>query len=171
MLPAAPAVGQVWEPKPNITDTSGASQELLAGPRALGDLDAVRQHARPADLGAVGRPGRRAPGEPPLPRARPRTTRSARSRFPGRPGGAKVPVTFEATAGEPPLIGRLLGTETRAYLGRIAATPVGERERVPLAEACGRYLDWYEADPPADPVAAGVEAPEVQEPQEDGRDE
>lgn len=89
---------------------------------------------------------------------------------PGAPGGAKVPVTFEATAGEPPLIGRVLGTETRAYLGRIAATPVGERERIPLAEVCGRYLDWYEAVPPADPAAAGVEAPEVQEPQEDGRD-
>ena len=39
-----------------------------------------------------------------------------------------VPVRFEATVDEPPLIGRLLGTESRAYLGTIAATPIGPSE-------------------------------------------
>ena len=89
---------------------------------------------------------------------------------PGSPGAAKVPVGFEAAAGEPPLIGRVLGTETRAYLGRIAATPLGDRERVPLSDVCGRYLDWYEPDRPGAPAAAGIEAPTLREPQEDGRD-
>ena len=47
VLPAAPAVGQVWEPKPNITDTSGASQELLLGP---GRWEISMQFASTRDL-------------------------------------------------------------------------------------------------------------------------
>lgn len=58
-----------------------------------------------------------------------------------------------------PLIGRLTGAFglTRAPaptglrpLGRIAATPAPAREyAVPLARACGRYVDWYRLSPAA----------------------
>jgi hypothetical protein len=169
VLPAAPAVGQVWEPRPNITDTSGATQELLLGP---GRWEISMQFASTREL-RISAPSVGLDVTLPanlLFRGPSPYYTVGEIEVPGAAGGAKVPVTFEATAGEPPLIGRILGTETRAYLGRIAATPVGERERIPLAQVCGRYLDWYEAGG-ADPAAAGVETPEVQDPQEDGRDE
>ena len=64
----------------------------------------------------------------------------------------------------PPLAGRLVGTESRAYLGRIVATPVAPRERVSLSAACGRYLDWY--SPASGSDLAGIEAPTPEEPDE-----
>jgi hypothetical protein len=39
---------------------------------------------------------------------------------------------------------RLLGVERTTWLGTLAATRPGEPEQVPLADACGRYVDWYE---------------------------
>ena len=63
------------------------------------------------------------------------------------------PVKVQVKVDELGLIGRLLGSrgETRALnspgfhaLGELAATPHGERpERIPLARACGRYVDSY----------------------------
>jgi len=170
VLPAAPAVGQVWEPRPNITDSSGASQELSLAP---GRWEISMQFASTREL-RVAAPSVGLDAELPaslLFRGPSPYYRVGEIEVPGSPGAAKVPVAFEAAAGEPPLIGRVLGTETRAYLGRIAATPLGDRERVPLSDVCGRYLDWYEPDTPGAPAAAGIEAPILQEPQEDGRDE
>jgi hypothetical protein len=62
-------------------------------------------------------------------------------------------VRFGVTVERPPLVGRVLGTKSVAHLGAIALSPAGshgpfpgEAEvRVPLAHACGRYLDWYRA--------------------------
>ncbi len=68
VLPAAPAVGQIWSPRPNITDATGATQELLLAP---GRWEISMQFAstrRSADRRAVGRPRRRAAREPALPR-------------------------------------------------------------------------------------------------------
>ncbi|MDP9227767.1 MAG: hypothetical protein M3M99_01795, partial [Actinomycetota bacterium] len=87
---------------------------------------------------------------------------------------------FEATVAKPPLVGRALGTESRAYLGSIAATPTpagaatelasvapaSARELVPLRRSCGRYIDWYSLSPGTDPSALdGIEAPVVHPPQ------
>ena len=85
----------------------------------------------------------------------------------------------------PPLVGRLLGTESRAYLGRIAATPVrveggpvdrgfvapadgvAVRQTIPLSRACGRYIDWYGLAPGAPASDAdAVEGPTPEEPDE-----
>ena len=170
VLPTAPAVGRTWEPAPEITQSETASQELTLNP---GRWEISLQFASTRDLRiqaqSVGL-------DVELPASllfrgpSPYYT-VGEIEVPGSSRGPAVPVRFEATAADPPLIGRIFGTETRAYLGRIAATPVGERERVPLAQVCNRYLDWYSTDPGgADPAAAGVEAPEVQDPQEDGRD-
>jgi hypothetical protein len=79
----------------------------------------------------------------------------------------------------------VLGAESRAYLGRIAATPIGVagvpnsidesapkqapliRQRIPLRRACGRYLDWYSVAPGTPPAAvARVEGPTPQAPDE-----
>ena len=77
-----------------------------------------------------------------------------------RPGA----VAFEVSVERPPLIGRLLGTESRAYLGTLAATPADPaRETVALGEACGHYLDWYAVAPGTPPSALrGVVAPHSQ---------
>jgi hypothetical protein len=63
------------------------------------------------------------------------------------------PVKVQVKVDELGLIGRLLGSrgQTRALnspgfhaLGELAATPHGERpQRIPLARACGRYVDSY----------------------------
>ena len=50
--------------------------------------------------------------------------------------------------GDPPLIGRLLRTESKAYLSGLAVTRSDPaRETIPLRQACGRYVDWYEVAP------------------------
>jgi hypothetical protein len=38
---------------------------------------------------------------------------------------------------------RHLGVEHATWLGQVAATRPGGGEEVPLADACGRYVDWY----------------------------
>jgi hypothetical protein len=80
-----------------------------------------------------------------------------------RPGS----VAFDVSIDRPPLIGRLLGTESRAYLGTLAATPAEPaRETVALERACGRYVDWYAVAPGTRPEAlAGVEAPTIHQPE------
>jgi hypothetical protein len=62
------------------------------------------------------------------------------------------PVALSVSVERPPLAGRLLHADSIAHLGAIAATQAGdggplpgEGERtVPLARACGGYVDWYE---------------------------
>ena len=55
------------------------------------------------------------------------------------------PVTF--TVRQQPRSGlqKLLGVERMTWLGTLAATRPGRPEQIPLADACGRYVDWYEA--------------------------
>jgi hypothetical protein len=50
------------------------------------------------------------------------------------------PVEVTATVEEPPLAGRLLGADSVAHLGTLAAT-AAERSR---PSGCGDYVDWYE---------------------------
>ena len=65
------------------------------------------------------------------------------------PKKASVPFTVEV--GDPPFLGRVLGTQSEAHLGAIAASPAGrggpipgEAEQVvPIGDACGRYVDSY----------------------------
>jgi len=49
------------------------------------------------------------------------------------------PVAITATVAEPPLAGRLLGADSIAHLGDLAATRAGGR----AAEGCRAYVDWY----------------------------
>ena len=61
------------------------------------------------------------------------------------------------------LIGRLLGTESKAYLGRLAATIADPaRQKVPLSQACGRYVDWYGCAGNAGERPRGVQPPQPQ---------
>jgi hypothetical protein len=78
-------------------------------------------------------------------------------------------VAFEADVGRPPLVGRLLGTDSKAYLTAIAATRTDpSRQTVPLKRACGRYLDWYGVAPGTSPQdLSGVPAPTPHPPEDD----
>jgi hypothetical protein len=70
-------------------------------------------------------------------------------------------VVFDVSVDDPPLIGRILGTESKAYLAGLAVTRADPiRQITPLRSACGRYVDWYEVAPGTPPSAlSGVVAP------------
>ncbi len=162
VLTRAPVIGRGWTPSEEITDSAGAIQELRLPPGrwAISIQYASSQRLRlsapqvgferelranllfrgPSPFYAVGT-----------------------IEVPG--AGAAVPIRFEASVGGPPLAGRLLGTESRGFLGTIAATPPG-RDSVPLGQACRRYVDWYSVAPGTTEAAvAEVEAPTPQPPQ------
>jgi hypothetical protein len=53
---------------------------------------------------------------------------------------------FTATAAEPSTLQRLSGYSGMAELGELVAVRVGRHRTVPLARACGHWVDWYESD-------------------------
>ncbi len=159
-FPSDPVVSRGWSPDPDITDATGARLEL---PLAPGRWDLSIQYASTQEL-MISSPG--------VIDRRMRANLLFRGPSPYyRVGTIEVsspgPVAFAASVERPPPAGRLLGTESRAYLGTLAATPAEPaRETVALSEACGRYLDWYAAAPGTPPEAlAGVEAPVTHEPE------
>jgi hypothetical protein len=187
VLPVAPVVGKAWNPEPDITDAAGATEQLylrpgtwqvslqyastqplhVAGPGLDTTLRTNLLFRGPSPYYPVGSIDVQPAGSSPAARLRPR------------------PVRFALSVERPPLAGRVLGAESRAYLGRIAATPIGVagvpnsidesaprqapliRQRIPLRRACGRYLDWYSVAPGTPPAAvARVEGPTPQAPDE-----
>jgi hypothetical protein len=160
VFPRDPVVSRGWSPDPDITDATGASVEL---PLTPGRWELSIQYASTQEMtirsaGLLDRTMRANllfRGPSPFYRVGTIEVR--------RPG----PVAFEVGVDRPPLIGRLLGTESRAYLGTLAATPAEPaRETVALDRACGRYVDWYAVAPGTPPEAlAGVEAPTIHQPE------
>ncbi len=157
-----PVIGKVWNPSPALTQTKPAHMRLYLTP---GHWDLSLQYAstQPLHLTASG-PGLGAPFS-----AEMRTNLLFRGPSPYYPVGS-LDVKKAGTAvvnvdvGDPPLIGRLLRTESKAYLSGLAATRVDPaRETIPLSKACGRYVDWYAVAPDTPPSALrGVVAPQPQ---------
>jgi hypothetical protein len=171
-FPRDPVVSRGWSPDPDITESTGATVEL---PLAPGRWDLSIQYASTQAMRIDARAPDSATREK---RGLFERTMRANLLFRGpspfyRVGTIEVsrpgPVGFEVSVERPPLIGRLLGTESRAYLGTLAATPADPpRETVGLGEACGRYVDWYAVAPGTPPEAlAGVEAPVPHELEDD----
>jgi hypothetical protein len=169
VFPRDPVVSRGWSPDPDITEATGATVEL---PLAPGRWDLSIQYASTQEMRIDARARDSATREM---RSLLERTMRANLLFRGpspfyRVGTIEVsrpgPVGFEVSVERPPLIGRLLGTESRAYLGTLAATPADPpRETVGLREACDRYVDWYAVAPGSPPEAlAGVEAPVPHEP-------
>jgi hypothetical protein len=155
-------IGKVWNPSPALTQTKPAHMRLYLTP---GHWDLSIQYAstQPLQLTAEG-PGLAAPFGTEL-----RTNLLFRGPSPYYPVGSldvKSPgeVVFGVDVADPPLIGRLLHTESKAYLSGLAATRADPaRQTVPLHQACGRYVDWYEVAPGTPPRALrGVVAPQSQ---------
>jgi hypothetical protein len=58
-----------------------------------------------------------------------------------QPTGGTVPAAeITATLEDPPLAGRLLGADSVAHLGALAATPAGGSR---IGSDCRDYVDWY----------------------------
>jgi hypothetical protein len=157
-----PVVGRVWRTSPELTDSQPAVQSIYLTP---GRWDISIQYAstQPLHVHANG-PTLAQPFSTEL-----RTNLLFRGPSPFYPVGSLVVkrparVIFEVSVEDPPGIGRLLGTESKAYLTGIAATRADPpRQTVPLSQACGRYVDWYEVAPGTPPSAlAGVPAPHPQ---------
>ena len=147
-----PVVGTAWKPSPDVTDSQGASEELLLDPGrwqiSLQYASTQPMHLHSEALDVTLEPNLLFRGPAPF--------------YPV--GEIEVErrglVSFEVSVDPPPLAGRLLGAETRAYLEEIAATPAPARQTIPLPRTCGRYVDWY-APAPGTPRRAldRVEAP------------
>ncbi|MBS1880464.1 MAG: hypothetical protein JST31_13195 [Actinobacteria bacterium] len=58
------------------------------------------------------------------------------------PGG-RVEFTLSTAAASG--LQSLTGYEGKAYIGELVAVPVGPHRIVPLSQACGGWIDWYEA--------------------------
>jgi hypothetical protein len=155
---ARPVVGGRWSPSPTLDSASPASQALDL-PAGSWEVSLQYDATRPLHVTAPGL-------EATLP-----ANLDYRGSVPYYPAGQATvrhggPVRFTVRVERPPLTGRLLGTKSEAHLGAIAASPAGRdplvaagssasaggrsapipgegERRIPLAQACGQYLDWY----------------------------
>ena len=157
-----PVVGKVWNPSPELTQTKPAHMRLYLTP---GRWDISIQYASTQALHVTAAgPGLAARFDAEL-----RTNLLFRGPSPYYPVGSldvkrAGNVVFNVDVADPPLVGRLLHTESKAYLSGLAATRADPaRQTVPLKQACGRYVDWY-AVAPGTPASAlqGVVAPRPQ---------
>jgi hypothetical protein len=157
-----PAIGRVWNPSPELTQSKPAQQRLYLTP---GRWDISIQYASTQALHVSASGGAlAAPFDATL-----RTNLLFRGPSPYYPVGSlevRRPgeVLFDVSVDDPPLIGRLLGTDSKAYLTGLAATRSDPpRQVVALGGACGRYVDWYEVAPGTRASALhGVPAPHPQ---------
>jgi hypothetical protein len=157
-----PVVGRVWRPSPELTQSKPGQQRLYLTP---GRWEISIQYASTQALHVTASGGPLAtPFDATL-----RTNLLFRGPSPYYPVGTlqvKRPgeVVFNVSVDDPPLVGRLLHTESKAYLSGLAATRADpSRQAVPLHQACGRYVDWYDVAP-GTPASAlqGVPGPEPQ---------
>jgi hypothetical protein len=158
-----PVVGKVWSPSPELTESRPAQQRIHLTPGRW-ELSIQYASTQALHINASG-PGLATPGLSTSLRA----NLLFRGPSPYYPVGTidvekEGEVRFDVSVGDPPLVGRALGTESKAYLGGLAATLADPaRDSVPLNRACGRYLDWYEVAPGTPPSALeGVPGPHPQ---------
>ena len=147
-----PVVGRAWKPNSDPTGSLPVTEELPLGPGrwAISLQYASTQPARIRSQGLDARLPTNLLFRGPAPY------------FPVgeievRRGGL---VRFEVSVDRLPPVGRILGSESRAYLGPIAATPIPSHRTIPLSEICGKYLDWYRLAPgQGSPRQLGIPAP------------
>jgi hypothetical protein len=134
-----------WSPSASLETGQRASQALrLPAGRWLLSL----QYFSPFGL-TLAAPGLHQPLEAALDGQRPNTISLANDgqfwpageiRSNGRP------LTFTISAEAPSTLQRLSGYAGEASLGQLVAVPAEPHRLVPLNQACGSWIDWYEAD-------------------------
>jgi hypothetical protein len=142
-----PAIGEKWRWTPdNVVETGERASLALRLP--AGRWRVSLQYFSPFELTLVA-PGFRQPLPAALDGQRPSTISLASDGqyWPAgeieSDGGT---VRFAIAAAEPSALQRLSGYDGKATLGRLVAVPVEPRRIVPLREACGGWVDWYEAE-------------------------
>jgi hypothetical protein len=191
VFPAAPVIGGEWEPSSEFAHDGFATQALSLTPGrwAISLQYAATQNLRVRGAGLLDTPDLNETmpanllfrGPSPYYPVGVIEVPTLEQVFKRVSPDVRTDVSFHVTVEEPPLIGRLLGSESRAYLGSIAATPLSAgpggteallqgpkfaREQIPLSETCGRYLDWYAPAAGApEPALDAVAGPEVHPPQ------
>jgi hypothetical protein len=133
-----------WSPGPELETGESASQTLAL---PAGDWLLSLQYFSPFGL-TLSAPGLRQPLEAAQDGQRP-TTISLASNGQFWPAGEirsdGEPIRFTITADEPSTLQRLTGYSGKAVLGELAAVKDEPRRIVPLAQACGSWIDWYES--------------------------
>jgi hypothetical protein len=143
MVIPEPVVSDDWRPEPHFLTGDGAKMRLDLPP---GRWNLSLQYHSPRGLELTG------PGlDEQLPASLEGWFAFAPGEGPFWPAGSlevreRGPVELSVTQQPLETYQRLLGVEHTTWLGRLALTPPGGGEEVPLADACGRYVDWYVAE-------------------------
>ena len=72
--------------------------------------------------------------------------------------GGKVEFTINAAPAD--WLQSLVGWNAKAYVGDIVATKAEPHRTVPLSQACGEWIDWYEGEQSRPELAPGAQGPE-----------
>jgi hypothetical protein len=134
-----------WSPSP-VLETGGRASQTLRLPAGRWSLSL--QYFSPFDL-TLSALGLRQPLVAGLDGQRPNTISLANDGqfWPaGELRSSGRPFQLTVTAAEPNTLQRLTGYTGRATLGELVAVPRGPHRIVPLGQACGGWVDWYESD-------------------------
>ena len=134
---------QAWDNGP-ILGTGDSTSQTINLPAGRWRLSL--QYFSPVDMTLEG-PGLSLPLKAALDGQRPNTISLAND---GQywPAGVYVqrrpgPVRFSFATAEPSTLQRLTGYDGKAYVGKLVAVRAQPRRILPLAQTCGRWLDWY----------------------------
>ena len=133
-----------WVPG-SVLSTGTSARQTLDLP--AGDWNLSLQYFSPFDL-TLAAPGFREPLKAALDGQRPNTISLGNNgqfwpagRY--RSKGGKV--EFTVTTADATTLQNLTGYDGKAYLGELVAVPAHPHRIVPLSQACGHWLDWYES--------------------------
>ena len=134
-----------WSPS-SLLDTGESTSQALDLPAGRWRLSI--QYFSPFDL-TLSAPGLEQPLPAALDGQRPNTISLANNGqfWPaGKIESKGGPIRFTVTAADASAIQSLTGYDGKAAIGEIAAVKDAPHQIVPLREACGHWLDWYEAE-------------------------
>jgi hypothetical protein len=126
---------RAWSPSAEVAPGDRATQKLKF-PAGRWELSLEYDSSRPLLLRSAGT------------RAKLPANLDYRGTSPYFPAGrvrsdGRHPIRVGVEAHEGNLLARLVGGERPSHLRRLAASPAGGAATVPIAQACGRYVDWY----------------------------
>jgi hypothetical protein len=134
-----------WSPSPTLETGESASQALRL---PAGRWRLSLQYFSPFGL-TLSAPGLRQSLPAALDGQRPNTISLANNGqfWPaGAIRGDSHPIRFTISAEDPTTLQRLSGYTGKADLGSLVAVPSRPHRIVPLSQACGSWIDWYEAE-------------------------